>query len=254
MIKFKILASGSKGNCTLVETDNTKFLIDAGISYQRIKHELEMIGVSLEELTGILITHIHSDHTKGLKVLLNKTNLKVYIPKDMKKELLTIVTEDRLEFISDIENFIDLEIELIYTSHDTECSVGYIMTSSNESIVYITDTGYINKKYLEKIKNKSAYILESNHDEEMLMDGPYPYYLKQRVISDYGHLSNKTTAKYLSTIVGDKTKYIILAHLSEINNTKEIAYNETEKRMIEISYNGKILIAEQEKSTDLIEV
>ena len=121
-------------------------------------------------------------------------------------------------------------------------------------MVYITDTGYINRKYLKKLGNKSLYVLESNHDEQMLMDGPYPYYLKQRVISDAGHLSNKTTSKYLSDSVGEKTKYIVLAHLSEKNNTEEIAYSEVSGRLENTNFRGKILIAKQNESLDLLEV
>lgn len=254
MIRFKVLASGSKGNCTFVETNNCKFLIDAGISYQQIFKELNNIGIQLEELDGILITHIHSDHTKGLKVLLNKTNLKVFIPSSMEREMLTIVDSDRLEFISDVTDFVDMKIELIYTSHDTESSVGYIISSNESSVVYITDTGYINRRYLKRLENRNAYILESNHDEKMLMEGPYPYYLKQRVISDSGHLSNSQTSKYLEAIVGDKTKYIILAHISEHNNTHELALKETSLKMNEISYKGKIITASQNEALDLIEV
>lgn len=254
MIKIKVLASGSKGNSTLVMTDNVKLLIDVGVSYQYISKELDAININPHDLNGVLISHIHNDHTKGLKVFLKKTGLKAYIPKKMKKELLTIIDKEYIEIIEDYEKIIDMEIELIYTSHDTECSVGYIITSDDTSIVHITDTGYINKKNLDRIINKDLYVLESNHDEEMLMDGPYPYYLKQRVISDSGHLSNKTTAKYLSTIVGDKTKAIILAHISQKNNTPEIAYDESKQKLEKINYKGKLLIASQDESTDLIEV
>ena len=128
------------------------------------------------------------------------------------------------------------------------------MSDEKSSLVYVTDTGYINRKYLKKIGNKSVYIMESNHDEEMLMEGPYPYYLKQRVISDSGHLSNKTASKYLSTAVGEKTKYIILAHLSEKNNTEELAREALMDRLKENSFDINLLIARQSESLELIEV
>src|SRR5699024_1080680 len=119
----------------------------------------------------------------------------------------------------------------IKTSHDAKGSVGFLITEDDNSIVYITDTGYINRKYFPLLENKNIYYIESNHDEKMLMDGPYPYYLKQRIISDEGHLSNDTTAKYLKKLVGDNTKYIILAHLSEHNNKEELAYIATSEAL-----------------------
>ena len=145
-----------------------------------------------------------------------------------------------------------MKIELIHTSHDAPYSVGFIISQEDKSIVYVTDTGYINRKYLNKMVNKDIYVIESNHDEVMLMDGPYPRFLKERVISDTGHLSNKTTAKYLKKIIGDKTKYVLLAHLSEKNNTEEKAI----EAMIneEIDKYAKILIATQYEMSEMLEV
>jgi phosphoribosyl 1,2-cyclic phosphodiesterase len=124
--------------------------------------------------------------------------------------------------------------------------------NKEETLVYITDTGYINRKYLSKMVNKDLYLIESNHDEVMLMDGPYPRFLKERVISDKGHLSNTTTSKYLKKIVGERTKYVILAHISEKNNTEELAYTCT-KEMLD---NDKIdiIIAKQYEESPMIEV
>ena len=146
----------------------------------------------------------------------------------------------------------DLNIELIHTSHDAPSSVGFIFSYQGKSLVYVTDTGYINRKYLTKMVEKDAYIIESNHDEIMLMDGPYPRFLKERVISDQGHLSNTTTAKYLKKIVGKNTKNIILAHLSETNNTEELAL-ETTKRELE-GKNINIIAAKQYEGSPMIEV
>ena len=172
----------------------------------------------------------------------------------MKEEMLEVVNEDLIDYIDDESILADLSVSLIHTSHDTSSSVGFIINDEKSSLVYVTDTGYINRKYLKRIGNKSVYIMESNHDEEMLMEGPYPYYLKQRVISDSGHLSNKMASKYLSTAVGEKTKYIILAHLSEKNNTEELALDALTKRLEDTCFNGKLLIARQNESLELIEV
>lgn len=254
MIKFISLSSGSKGNSSLVITNEVKIIIDLGLSYPYIVKELEKINITPSDIDYILITHIHSDHTKGLKQFIKKNNVKVLIPEKMVRELSSIIDISDIQVIEDKTIYKDLDIELIYTSHDTECSVGYILTSLNSSLVYITDTGYINKKYMNKLSNKSLYFLESNHDEEMLMDGPYPYHLKQRVISDKGHLSNLTTSKYLSTIVGDKTKYVILAHISENNNTEELAFNTSKRKLDDVNYKGVLMVARQNEATDLIEV
>lgn len=253
-MRAKVLASGSKGNSTFIQTEQIKILIDVGVSYQYIEKELNKCGISSLDIDKVLITHTHSDHVKGLKTFLKKTHLKVTIPQNMKNEMLEIVGEDQIEYLEDIDSFLDLKVELIHTSHDTDCSVGFIFDDGVSSLVYVTDTGYINRKYLKKMVNKSIYIIESNHDEAMLMDGPYPHYLKQRVISDVGHLSNITTSKYLSTSVGEKTKFIILVHLSEKNNTEKLAYDTLFSKLNNTSFNGKIMIAKQNEALDMIEV
>ena len=251
-MKIKTLASGSKGNCTIVLCDNTNLIIDMGISYLTLKKSLEENSLSFNDFKGILITHCHNDHTKGLASLIKKTNLEVYIPKEMYESIKEMVPYAKCVFLEDESTIDDVEIELIHTSHDAPYSVGYIIKSNNRSLVYVTDTGYINRKYLSKMVGHNAYIIESNHDEIMLMDGPYPRYLKERVISDKGHLSNSTTAKYLKKIVTENTKNIVLAHLSETNNTEEIAL----KAMLDegIDKLATITIAKQYEEGPMIEV
>ena len=167
-------------------------------------------------------------------------------------ELLNVSKTQVSRIINTLRKDWYIEIELIHTSHDTDYSVGFIITEKEKSMVYVTDTGYINRKFLAKMKNKDIYIIESNHDEAMLMDGPYPRFLKERVISDKGHLSNKTTARYLKQSVGEKTKYIVLAHLSEKNNTEELAYKETKEAVN--NDNIKIIVAKQDEESELLEV
>ena len=251
-MKLKTIASGSKGNCSIVLCDETKFIIDMGISYLTLKRSLEENSLSFDQFTGILITHNYKDHISGLASLIKKTHIKVFIPLEMYDGIKELVPKDRCEFVDDIFKVNDTQIELIHTSHDAPYSIGFIITQQEKSIVYVTDTGYINRKYLKKMENKDLYLIESNHDEIMLMDGPYPRFLKERVISDKGHLSNTTTSKYLSKIVGNKTKYIILAHISEKNNTEELAYQCTKEEL----NNDKveILIAKQYEESAFIEV
>ena len=157
----------------------------------------------------------------------------------------------RCVFIDDTFIINDVKIELIHTSHDAPSSVGYIIEQNDKSLVYVTDTGYINRKYLSKMVGKNAYIMESNHDEIMLMDGPYPRFLKERVISDKGHLSNNTTAKYLKKIIGVNTKTIVLAHLSEKNNTEEKALEAIRNEGLD---KLNIIIAKQYEESNIIEV
>lgn len=251
-MKIKTLASGSKGNASIVLCDNTKLLIDIGISYLSLKRKLEELELDLEDFNALLITHTHTDHIKGLSSLTKHSNIKIYIPEGMYEELKDKLYSDNIVFIEDKFKINAIDIELIHTSHDAPSSVGYIVTYQNKSLVYVTDTGYINRKYLAKMREKDIYLIESNHDEKMLMEGPYPYYLKQRVISDKGHLSNKTTAKYLSSLVGDNTKYIILAHLSEKNNTEDLAKNAVTEKLKD--KNIEILIARQDEVGPFVEV
>lgn len=251
-IKFKMLASGSKGNCGIILSDKTKLIIDMGISYLTLKRSLEGNSLSLTDFSGILITHCHKDHISGLSSLIKHTKINVYIPEEMYESLKEIVPKERCVFISDIFKINDIEIELIHTSHDAPCSVGYIFKIADKSLVYVTDTGYINRKYLKKMIGKEIYVIESNHDEVKLMDGPYPRFLKERVISDRGHLSNITTAKYLKKIISKNTKYVMLVHLSETNNSEELALKAIKEE--EITNDINVLIAKQREESIMIEV
>ena len=252
-MKIKVLASGSKGNCSLIETASTRFLIDIGITYQRLKKELAKMNLNLNDIDAILLTHAHNDHTSGLKVLLKHTTFKIYTNKDIIKELTLDIDKERIELYDSIMHLNNTELTIFKTSHDAKGSVGFLITDDKSSLVYITDTGYLNRKYFPLLTNKNIYYIESNHDEKMLMDGPYPYYLKQRILSDEGHLSNDRTAKYLKKLVGDATKYIILAHLSEHNNKEEIAYN-TSREALKDREDIKIVVAKQNEALEEIEV
>ena len=251
-MKVQTIASGSKGNCTIVLCNDTNLIIDMGISYLTLKNSLEENSLSFDNFNGILITHCHKDHTKGLPSLIKKTNIPVYIPENMYDSIKEYVPYPRCIIIDDEFYINDVKINLLHTSHDAPCSVGFIIRNNDKSLVYITDTGYINRKILNNIVGKDCYIIESNHDEVMLMDGPYPRFLKERVISDKGHLSNITTAKYLKKIVGKNTKNIILAHRSETNNTEEKILEAINN--VELDKNINIYIARQNEEGPLIEV
>lgn len=249
-MKVCIIASGSKGNCCYIETKNTKILIDIGLNCITTERKLIEKNINPEEIEGIFITHTHKDHVEGLRVFNKKHKAKAYLTETMYKELNQELKN--YEFIGETTKIKDITITSIKTSHDAEDSNGYIIENEDKQIVYITDTGYINIKNHKKLKDKTMYILESNHDVEMLMNNPnYPYHIKQRILGDKGHLSNKDSAYYLKKFIGENTKHIILAHLSEHNNTDELALK-TLKETIE--KNIDIRIAHQEVQTELIEV
>lgn len=255
-MKVSVLSSGSKGNSTLISTNNINILIDLGTTCTYVEKTLEKIGINPLEISAILVTHIHSDHIKGLKVFIKKYNPLIYVTEKLLPLLQNEIGNFKYKFYEDKKAIIeDLEINIIKTSHDAEESVGFIINNNLSSLVYITDTGYINKKYFNLLSNKNMYILESNHDVKMLREGPYPYYLQQRVISDKGHLSNKQASDYLCKFIGDNTKKIIFAHISEHNNTEEKVIEtfneELEKNNMSFS---NVELAKQNENTELIEV
>lgn len=252
-MKVIVLSSGSKGNTTYIETENTKILIDAGNTCKYILNKLDNYNIDPSKINAILITHTHSDHIKGLPVLLKKINPTVYITEKMHPYLEYL--ENYHIINEDIIKINDITIEVIKTSHDTEDSLGYIINNNDKSIVYITDTGYINQKYFNLLKNRDIYIMESNHDIEMLNNSSYPFATRQRILSDKGHLSNYDSAKYLANFIGNKTKYILLAHLSEENNTKELAYHTLTDRLTKENLQVEhIIVTTQNKETEFISI
>lgn len=219
-----ILGSGSKGNSTLIKVANTTILIDVGFSYKSLCEKLKSIDVYPKDIDYVFITHDHSDHIAGLKVLLNKINAKVYIDKRIIDVYDYIIGNDNVEELLD-ENILEgnILVKSIPTSHDATASCGFLVEYKDESMVIITDTGYIHERNLSFIKNKNYYLIESNHNVEMLRNGRYPIKTQQRILSPQGHLSNEYSAMYMTKLIGSNTKKIILCHLSEENNTEEVA-------------------------------
>lgn len=232
-IKFCILASGSTGNMTYVETEKSKLLIDCGFSGKTAERLLSQINRSPAELDGILVTHEHNDHIKGVGVLSRRYNLDVYANEGtwqaMSKKIGKIDQEHQHHFFNNrTKIFNDLDVSSFGVSHDAADPQFYTFQKGGKRFVMLTDTGYVSDRMRGYLKNADAYLFESNHDLAMLRMGSYPWHLKQRIISDKGHLSNEDGARALAEIVGDKTKHVFLGHLSKENNMKSIAYNTAE--------------------------
>jgi len=251
LIKTVVLSSGSKGNTTYIEIGNTKILIDVGNTPKYILSKFNELNIDPKTINAILITHTHKDHIGGLQNYLKKYNTKVYITEKMLPYLPYV---ENYKYLEKENNINDITIKVIKTSHDTEDSVGYVIEYNDKKIVYITDTGYINTKYDNILKNADIYIMESNHDIEMLQNGRYPFELRKRILGDKGHLSNEDSAKYLCKYIGPNTQYIFLAHLSEENNTETLALNTLKNKLQEenIDFNNIIIAKQNEVSEKTI--
>lgn len=250
-----VLASGSKGNSTYIKTKNHKILVDLGTTIKYIETKLLENEVLLKDIDYVFLTHTHTDHTSALKNIIKKYKPTIVLSELMLEDLKELQNYPNIKILEDDLKIDELLIQNIKTSHDTTDSRGYIFTEEDASIALITDTGYLNQKYFNKLKNKNVYLIESNHNVEMLMHGKYPKWLKQRVNSDVGHLSNDSCSFYLTKLIGNKTKKIILLHLSEENNTPDLALETLSKELEDhnIKFND-ITISSQNEKTELIEV
>ena len=257
-MRICVLASGSKGNSTYVETKNHKILLDIGMNVGYIKERLEELGVSLNDIDTILISHVHSDHIGALENYIKKYQANVYMTIGMIDELSNDSFINRYEHLVLFDDDIyldDVKIAVIKTSHDTKDSKGYVLSEGRNSVVYLTDTGYLNQKYFNVLRNKTVYLFESNHDVEMLLNGKYPAWLKDRVVGPYGHLSNKDASIYLAKLVGNNTKKIILLHLSHENNTEEKALDTIKNIFLEYGIDFEnISCAKQNEKSEIIEL
>lgn len=218
---FNIIASGSKGNATLVKYKDTVVLIDMGISFERLDEGLKEMSLELKDIDGAIFTHDHSDHIKGIKCLSPK--IRYALKGTLPGSLSNVVNLNVPFYIKDIE------IIPFITSHDAKNPCGFKLIAGNQTMVYMTDTGIFIEDNLPLLKNPTYLIIESNHDIKMLLKTNRTFELKSRIMSDHGHLCNEDSAIAACQIIGPDTKEIVLAHLSEEANTPELALDAYKK-------------------------
>ena len=237
------IASGSSGNCIYTGTEKTGILIDAGISAKKIEQGLAEIDRNIKEIKGIFVSHEHSDHIKGIGVLARKHHIPIYgtrgtIEAIRKCTTLGKIDEDLYHVIQAEEDVVvdDLVVKPFRISHDAAEPVAYRMECGEKSAAVATDLGFYNQNIVDKLQKLDVLLLESNHDTHMLQVGGYPYPLKQRILSDRGHLSNESAGKLLCHLLHDDLKAVFLGHLSKENNYEELAF-ETVK--LEITFGSE---------------
>lgn len=227
-LRFSILSSGSTGNSLIVENEHVKLLVDAGLSAKRVEQLLQEQGTSGKEVNGLLITHEHSDHIKGVGAVARKFDLPIYANEKtweaLNKQIGEIAEENKRVMNSgDMLDFGTLKVESYGISHDAAEPVGYCFYDGEQKLSLATDLGYVSKKVKEKIADSDVLILESNHDVDMLRVGRYPWDIKRRILSDLGHLSNEAAGVALKELLCGKLKRVYLAHLSREHNMMDLA-------------------------------
>lgn len=263
MMKLCSISSGSSGNCIYIGSEQTNILVDVGISGKKVEQGLEQIDVIPKDLNGILITHEHSDHVKGLGVMARRYGIPIYATKKTWLELVSNkslgkIDENLYNEINSNEDFFikDLLIHPFNTYHDAVEPVCYTFCNEDKKISVATDLGTYDNYIKDKLRHSNILFIEANHDIKMLEVGKYPYYLKKRILSDIGHLSNEMSGKLIADLIHDNLSHIILGHLSQENNYPDLAYESVKlelQHLNEIDYTDIYLsVALRNENSDLI--
>ena len=261
--KYSILASGSSGNSFYLETPKKKILVDAGLSGKKITGLLAEIDRKPEDLDAILITHEHSDHIHGVGVLARKYGMDLYANeatwKAMEGSKYLGKVDDSQKHLFEMGKtltFGDLDVESFGVSHDAAAPQFYRFMKDGKSFVMLTDTGYVSDRMAGIVENADGYLIESNHDVEILRAGSYAWRLKQRILSAFGHLSNEDGADAMIRTLGNKTKKIYLGHLSKENNIKELAHmtmvNQLARADLAVGHDFEVLDTSRDTATPLV--
>lgn len=262
-MKFSALASGSSGNCQYIESGEKRILIDAGLSGKAIEANLRAIGVEPNTLDAIFVTHEHNDHVKGVGILARRYGLEVFA-----NENTWLAMERTIKHIDDHKRHVfrsaepfrygDLEVFPMPLFHDAVEGCGYVFATEAHKVSILTDTGWVNTSMLEHMAGSDIYYLESNHDLEMLKNGPYPRILKERIASTRGHLSNEHCAELLTSLIKKRGEHVVLAHLSRENNLPLLAARATRETLAERGIHEGVdfllEVARPKEPTQLIEL
>jgi phosphoribosyl 1,2-cyclic phosphodiesterase len=260
-LNFCSLSSGSSGNCYYLGNEFHGILIDAGISATSIRKFLKDIDISMQTIMGVLITHNHIDHIRGLEVLTRKNTLPAFTTHKIWKSILTPhkkIPQDCIREIPLQQKFhlAGFDIEAFPVCHDAPETIGFHICAGDKKITIVTDLGHICQTAALYIKAANLLVIESNYDEQMLVNGKYPQYLKARIQSDHGHLGNHQTSAFLADIISDNLSTICLAHLSKNNNTPKIVLQTLQQtfseRGIILNDQQKITILNRNIPTDMI--
>ena len=249
-MKVAVLGSSSSGNSTYIEINNIKFLIDAGLQFGVTKDKLYNLGVTPDELDFIIVTHAHSDHVKSIHSFNRVYSTPIYISAETLEEYNKKDYIKNYVLFDEIDNIMGIKFTKIPISHDKK-GFGFVFEYKEDSIAYMADTGMIHSKYHELLKNKTIYLMESNHDVEMELNGTKDAATKYRNIGVMGHLSNEDCAMYLNHFIGPKTKHIILIHISDHDNTYEKAY-EVNRNAIDKNIN--IILSYKDDTSEIINI
>jgi phosphoribosyl 1,2-cyclic phosphodiesterase len=228
VFSLTVLGSGSGGNCALVETTNTRVLIDAGFSARQICHRLESAGVQPDSLNAILLTHEHGDHTTGLEVFCRKHAVPIFCTRLTAEQLRRAHIGENASWqlfeAGSTFRIQDVEVESFYVPHDAVDPVAFVLRAGDGAVGFLTDLGHATKAARERIRNVNALVVETNHDEKLLqLDMKRPWSVKQRILSRHGHLSNRAAAQLVADIAGDALRTVILGHLSRECNNPDLA-------------------------------
>ena len=260
-IEAAVLSSGSDGNATYIRAGDYAVLIDAGLSGKELERRMKARNIDPSSINALLVTHEHNDHIKGVGVLSRRYNIPIFANQGTwsgSEKKLGKIKKENCRIFKGKFSVGDLDFSPYEISHDAEEPVGYICRAGEQKIVLATDTGVMKKETIEKIQGADLFVLESNHDLEMLMTGSYPYFLKQRIKGREGHLSNDDAADILPKLLGDNFPTVLLAHLSEENNNPKVAYITVNNVLKEAGYKvGRDLrlgCAAQDKPTPLIKL
>ena len=256
-MRFSVLASGSSGNAIFVESDGARLLVDAGLSGKELTRRLQSIGVDPAHLDGIVVTHEHGDHVLGVGIMARKYGLPVYIHPDTlgaaagKVGWIPEVIPVKASCSFTVGN---MTVTPFAIPHDAVNPFGFTFCANGKKLGLATDMGTVSALVRERLRECQALILESNHDLQMLREGPYAWSLKQRVMSRHGHLSNGDSSDLLRELIHDSLESVVLAHISQVNNDPRLAYRTAEAVVQASGWNVELFAARQDDVGSCIEV